>query len=120
VAVLATASCDESGSPAVDQSYALDITPAEPSVGQETRATLSLRDKAGQPWRGATLQIEAHMTHPGMVPVVVPLRGGGDGTYAGALTFTMAGPWAIFVTGTLPDGRRLHTRIADQSVRLPE
>lgn len=113
-------SCAADENPAVDHSYALRIAPAEPFVGQETRATLSLRDNAGQPWRGATLQLEGHMTHPGMAPVVVPLRDGGDGTYGGPLTFTMAGEWAIFAAGSLPDGRRVRSRIADQIVRLPE
>jgi hypothetical protein len=82
-------------------------TPAAPVVGQATTATLTVRDAAGRVVDHAALQIEAHMSHPGMAPVIEPAAARGRGVYTAQLQFTMAGDWDVLVTGRLPDGRRL-------------
>ena len=51
------------------------------------------------------------MTHPGMAPVVATTKPRGHGVYEAALSFTMAGDWALLVSVELPDGRRLDRRI---------
>lgn len=95
------------------------LTPDSPVVGQEASVAFTLVD-AGRPVGGAALEIEAHMAHPGMAPVIQPATDRGDGAYGAPVTFTMSGEWIVFVTGTLPDGRRVRHRAAEVTVRLAE
>ena len=71
-----------------------------------------MRDAAGHPVPAAVLEIEAHMEHPGMAPVIVRAGESAPGVYGARLSLSMAGDWVVFVTGTLPDGRRLRHRAA--------
>lgn len=87
------------------------MTPTPPIAGGETRVEVTLRDDTRRPVRGANLQVEAHMSHPGMAPVIAPVTERGDGVYEVRLQFTMAGDWIVLVTGGLPDGRILNHRI---------
>lgn len=84
-----------------------DIDPAAPALAVPARAILRLSDPDGRPLTGASLQVEAHMTHPGMAPVVAPAAERAPGVYEAAVAFTMAGPWTLVATGTLDDGRRV-------------
>jgi hypothetical protein len=77
---------------------------------------LTLRDAAGQPVPAAVLDIEAHMEHPGMAPVVARASETAPGVYGARLSLSMAGDWVVFVTGTLPGGRRLRHRAATVAV----
>jgi hypothetical protein len=56
--------------------------------------------------KGASLRLEAHMSHPGMAPVVADLIER-DGIYESRVQLTMAGPWVIVASGELADGRRI-------------
>lgn len=87
------------------------MTPTPPTVGETTIATLTLRDRARQPVRGAKLRIEGHMSHPGMAPFIVIPEEKGDGLYEAHLEFTMRGDWILLVTGELSGQRRLSHRI---------
>ena len=69
------------------------ITPRLPVAGAETLAEVTLRDSAHRPVRGARLQIEAYMAHPGMAPVMATAAERGDGIYQIRLQFTMGGKW---------------------------
>ena len=89
-----------------DVRVAWTIEPAPPSTGAATVAELTLKDEQQQPIRGARLQLEAHMSHPGMSPVTTPLAETGNGVYAGRLQFSMAGDWLLVVSGQLADGTR--------------
>jgi hypothetical protein len=74
----------------------------------DTRITVELRDPAvGRPIRGARLNLEAHMSHPGMAPVVSTLTEGPDGHYAATLPLTMTGEWHLVTSGALADGQRV-------------
>jgi hypothetical protein len=95
-------------------------TPATPVVGQETTATVTVRDTAGQLVDNAALQIEAHMSHPGMAPVIEPAQAKGRGVYVARVRFTMAGDWDVLVTGRLPDGRRIRQPAAHVSVHAAD
>ena len=59
------------------------------------------------PASGAKLRLEAHMSHPGMTPVVADAVDRGRGAYEAQLQFTMVGDWVIVASGTLADGRRI-------------
>ena len=74
----------------------------------DTRITIQLRDPAiGRPLRGARLNLEAHMSHPGMAPVVSALSEGQDGQYHATLPLTMTGEWQLVTSGALADGQRV-------------
>ena len=102
--------CVRSGSLSDGLGIAVEVTPTIPLVGRVStiEATLTDRDK---PIVGAKLQIEAHMLHPGMAPVMAPAVERSTGVYAARLTLPMAGDWVIYVAGELPGGRRIHQKV---------
>ncbi len=90
------------------------IWPAAPRLGSpaEAQAILSFGSGA-RPVLGARLDFEAHMSHPGMAPVVVRATERQPGRYVASIQFSMSGDWVVFVSGTLADGTSLRQRIAD-------
>jgi hypothetical protein len=115
--VIVTASCSQRAVVATDVIIDLTLTPMPPVVGGVTHAVLTLRDRAGQPVRGATLQVEARMSHPGMAPIIAVPVERVDGVYDAQLELTMSGDWIVGVTGTLPDGRTVHQQIETAGAR---
>jgi hypothetical protein len=116
----AAPACRQASDSASDYTVSIEFTTDTVRVGQEVQATIRLShgpDRA--PWPGAALQLEGHMSHPGMVPVVISARESSPGTYLVPVTFTMAGSWDLVVAGTLPDGRRVRAPVADRLVLPP-
>lgn len=99
-----------------DLTVDLTMAPTPPVVGASIVGRITLRD-GGQPVAGARLQVEGHMSHPGMAPVIVPASERRAGVYEATWQFTMRGDWILLVTGTLPDGRRLSHRIEVPNVQ---
>jgi hypothetical protein len=62
---------------------------------------------AGKPVTGARLQLEAHMTHPGMAPVTGAVIERTAGSYEARIHLSMAGDWILVMTGALADGSRI-------------
>ena len=113
---LSAASC--AADPPVDVVAELRITPAAPIVGQETSVELTLKDRFDLPVRVSALQLEGHMEHPGMAPVVVEASEQADGRYSAGMTFTMAGDWVVFARGALVSGgTRMRIEVGRVSVR---
>ena len=83
------------------------IEPALLASGTAATVRVTLRGAGQQPVVGAHLQLEAHMSHPGMAPVVTPVTERSAGVYEGGIRFTMAGDWVLVLTGTLRDGTRV-------------
>jgi hypothetical protein len=110
-AACTVAACSRQPSVTDAVSVAWTITPSPPVAGAATLAEVTLRDGANRPLRGARLQVEAFMTHPGMAPEITPASERDAGVYQIPLRFTMRGNWILLVTGTLPDGRRIDHRI---------
>lgn len=92
------------------------LTPAAVSVGS-ARLQLRVLDAAGEPVRGAQLQIEAQMSHPGMAPLVFVATERSEGVYEAELQFSMGGDWLLVVEGSLSNGARVHHRIDVPNVR---
>jgi hypothetical protein len=83
------------------------LEPPQPSTDAATVVRVALARQDGSPVTGATLRLEAHMSHPGMAPVVGELTERGGGIYESRVTLTMAGPWVVVVSGDLPGGGRI-------------
>ena len=81
--------------------------PASASTATATSVRVVLKHPDGKAVSGAKLRIEAHMTHPGMQPLVSDATERESGTYESRVNLSMAGRWVLVVTGTLADGRRL-------------
>jgi len=82
-----------------------------PSVVGPSTLTVAVRDSAGAPVAGATLKLEADMSHAGMAPVFADATERGQGVYEIPFSFTMRGDWVLLVSVVLPDGARLERRI---------
>lgn len=89
------------------------IEPTPPITGSATIVRLSLQDRHGKPVQGAKLQLEAHMSHPGMAPVTGDVIERSQGDYEARVHLSMAGDWVFVVTGELADGSRItrNTRV---------
>jgi YtkA-like len=93
------------------------LSPAAPAGGGDAVLEVRLSDRDRRPVRGARLRFEAHMTHPGMAPVIEPAAEERSGAYTARLRFSMAGEWVLFVKGDLPDRARLSRRLGQTKVR---
>jgi hypothetical protein len=80
--------------------------------------TVDLRDAAGEPITGATVEVEGNMNHAGMVPVLSEAQEVSPGHYQADLEFTMGGDWFILVRAQLPDGRSLERQVDVPGVDL--
>ena len=83
------------------------IAPAAPATGSDASVRITLRAAGQRLVAGAHQQLEAHMSHPGMAPLVTPVTEQSEGVYEGVIRFTMAGDWVLVLTGTLRDGTRV-------------
>lgn len=93
------------------------LTPTAPVVNGDSAVEIVLHHPDGAAVLDAALDLEGHMTHPGMAPVIAPLVAAGDGRYRVDVAFTMSGDWVLFVSGRLDDGRVVRQRIGELVVR---
>ena len=117
VSQLASAACVRQGAPATGLVTRLNVVPSSPVVDGEAIAEFMIFDSAGKKVPPASLRLEAHMTHPGMSPLVEQVSGDGQGGYKVRLRFTMAGAWVLYVKGTLADRRAIDQRLGEVTVR---
>lgn len=115
VAGLLTSDC---GRPSSDQHPQLvwTLSPAQSVVGPAV-LSVQLHQPSGAPATGATVTLEAHMSHAGMGPVLASATEPTPGLYALPFTFTMPGDWVLLVSTVLPDGTRVEQRIDVANVR---
>jgi hypothetical protein len=104
--------------PASDVKVTLKIEPTPPVAGVATIVHVTLQQESGNLVSGAKVYLEAHMKHPGMVPVTSEAIERQNGAYEARLHLSMAGDWVFVVTGELPDGSRVRRDIKVPDVRL--
>ncbi|GAB4513165.1 MAG: hypothetical protein Kow0047_24720 [Anaerolineae bacterium] len=103
IALAILASCTTPAASPIDAAFRL--SPARPVVGPlHVEVTLSER---GTPVLGADVELEATMSHAGMVPIFARMQELGDGRYAAEIDLTMAGDWILITRARLPDGRQV-------------
>jgi len=93
------------------------LSPSPALVDGDTVAEFTLLDRGRQPLRGAKLRIEAHMSHPGMAPLVEAATERENGAYVVHLRFPMSGDWILFVKGELADRRPINVRMGETTAR---
>ena len=100
--------------PVAEDTSAVRVTtrlmPPQPTVGPAT-LEISLSGATASMLGRATVGVVAHMTHPGMTPVVATVTPNGPDVYDAAVDFTMAGDWMLIATVRLHDGRRLESKV---------
>jgi hypothetical protein len=99
----------ERANPATEDAYdVIMVITSLPAVGPGRPRNLN--DPEGRPVDGARLEIEANMSHAGMVPVLASIKESRAGLYRFPLEWTMAGDWTVDLAFTLPDGSRVARR----------
>jgi hypothetical protein len=84
------------------------VDPASPVVGQPATIIVIVTDRrTGRPQAGAAVHVDAHMSHPGMAPVIADAVEQPAGAYRASLVLSMAGGWDARVVATMPDGDRV-------------
>jgi YtkA-like protein len=86
------------------------LMPPQPTVGPAT-LSVSLSGATAATLGNAKVGVVAHVTHPGMTPIVATVTQHGPDVYDAAVDFTMAGDWMLIAAVQLPDGRRLESRV---------
>jgi hypothetical protein len=111
VAVLSGCGRMQRADGATSDSYGVTmvVEPSPPAVGSST-LVVTLNDPGGQPVDGARLEVEANMSHAGMVPVLASAEASQAGLYRVPLRWTMAGDWTVDLAFTLADGSRVVRR----------
>ena len=95
------------------------LMPPQPTVGPAT-LSISLSGATAAMLGRAEVGVVAHMTHPGMTPVVATVTANGPDVYDAVVDFTMAGDWMLIATVRLPDGRRLESRVPVKVLPRPQ
>jgi hypothetical protein len=93
------------------------IEPTPPVTDTLTVVRLTLQHADGRMARDARLRLEAHMTHPGMAPLVADVTDRGNGAYDARVQLSMAGDWVFVVSGVLADGTRITKETRVPAVR---
>ena len=122
LAGLAGLGCQPPGapvSPAGAEGVALSwsLAPQPPTAGP-ARLSLTLTETAtARPVTGATVRLEANMSHPGMRPVFGTAGEVAPGRYVAPFELTMAGDWFVLIDASLRDGRTLRRQLELPGVR---
>ena len=112
-----TLACGGPPEPGSDLSIAWSIEPAPPAASAPGVVRVTVRDARQQVVRGARLQLEGQMSHPGMAPVLATLTEQPDGTYQAPFQFTMAGDWVLVLTGEVAGVGRITRQLEVAGVR---
>ena len=92
------------------------ISPLPAKVGSAT-VMIELSDSSAKPVEGASIVLEAVMSHAGMAPVFGGSTEVAPGRYNGNLAFTMAGDWVVLLHLKLANGTKVERRIDVKGVQ---
>ena len=87
-----------------------EIEPRPARVG-EAAVTVRVSDERSMPVKGAHVETEGNMTHPGMAPTFGRTREVADGVYLGRLDLSMPGDWVVQVHVSLPGGTKVERQM---------
>ena len=104
IAACMLCACGRGASELQDVTMELEVSP-EPAQLGPVSITVTLQDAGGLPLEGAEVEVEASMTHAGMVPQIGQGIETSPGVYKADLEFTMGGDWFVAVRALLADGR---------------
>lgn len=93
-----------------------EFSPRPPRAGLAT-VTIKLADRSAKPITGASIQVEADMTHAGMSPVFANAKEAEPGRYQTPLKLEMGGDWVVLLHITLPGGKKLERQFDVRDVR---
>jgi hypothetical protein len=110
VMALSATACRKPVNAAPEISVREQITPQPVRVGEATVA-LQLADAKADPVTGATIIVEADMTHPGMSPVFKTANETVPGRYEAPITFTMGGDWVLLFHIKLANGKKIERQL---------
>jgi hypothetical protein len=98
-----------------------EISPLPAKVGSATvmldLSEVGLSDASAKPVVGASIVLEAVMSHAGMAPVFGGSTEVAPGRYSGNLAFSMAGDWVVLLHMKLADGTKVERQIDVKGVR---
>ncbi|MCW9711827.1 FixH family protein [Aliifodinibius salicampi] len=114
-----TAGCASNAEKHSDISLSWEVEPDPPRVGRTTM-DITLTDSTNQLIKGAKVELQGNMSHPGMKPVVVTAEEVKPGHYSADFDFTMGGDWFFIITSTLSDKRVVEREITIPGVRSKE
>jgi succinate-acetate transporter protein len=115
-ALLAAAACHKAVDSGPNLVVHSEISPLPPKVGSAT-VMLDLSDLSAKPVSGASIVLEAVMSHAGMAPVFGGSTEVAPGRYSGNLAFSMAGDWVVLLHMKLADGTKVERQIEVKGVR---
>jgi hypothetical protein len=108
--LLPMTSCRQPAAPDSELIVKSEISPSPAHVGPAT-ITVQLSDPSMKPVTGASIGIEADMSHAGMAPAFSKSKEDGSGRYRGDIVFSMAGDWAILLHIALANGTKIERQI---------
>jgi hypothetical protein len=115
IALLPVAACHKAADPGSALVVQSEISPLPARIGSET-IMLALFDLSAKPVSGASIVLEADMSHAGMAPVFGESTEVEPGHYRGNLAFSMAGDWVVLLHVTLANGTRVERQIQVKGV----
>jgi hypothetical protein len=92
------------------------IQPQPVRIGA-AKIDIRVANSSGQLVKGATITVEADMSHPGMSPVFAKASEQRSGNYVASLNFNMAGDWVVLTHIQLPGGRKIERQMDVRGVR---
>lgn len=87
-----------------DLTVAASFAPASPRARRSNTLTVTVTGADGKPVPGAKVTADVAMTSMDMGTTHPAFKDLGGGKYAGAVAFSMSGPWRVTLRVTAPDG----------------
>jgi hypothetical protein len=88
----------------------MSVTPRPPAAGS-VQIEIRIRDAQGRPLAATGMELEATMSHPGMVPTFATARSEQPDRWLAEIELTMGGDWVVLVDARLEDGRAIRRTI---------